>query len=52
MQGSKSSFFSKNKKASHGYDDGTKFKGGSFKARDKHHIARDKGNRQDLKTPY
>lgn len=47
MQGSKSSFFSKSKKASHDYDDGTKFKGGSFKKKDYHHIARHKGNKED-----
>ena len=52
MQGSKSSFFSKSKKASHGFDDGTHFRGGSFKKKDKHHVARDKGNRQELKNPY
>lgn len=52
MQGSKASFFSKTKKANHDYDDGTKFRGGSHKRKDHHHVARDKGNKQDLKTHF
>lgn len=51
MQGSKNSFFDKKAKQSHRFDDGVSKHHGSFKKKDYHHIARNKGNKQDLSNP-